>query len=393
MEKIIWLFETIFFCIFSYIIPKDKKLILFWSMKGKYIWWNPKAFYLYLQEIYKFDGKLLYYYGTQNPTLDWEINTYWDTYKKYWLLLRAKYLFIDSCSFDLGIKWVFFWNFEVIQMWHGEPIKKIWFLSELYISRRNKVVLFFEKLEYKNYKYILSNFWSKDIIAWAFRNENVLNIGLPRNDVLINHAFLKIYNNSTLESKLQWYKEKFSKVVLFSPTFRELNQEPYFSSDQLIELNQILKETNTLCIIKLHPNEKRIFLGDIKYSNIENVTNLLNYDSTDFLPFVDYLITDYSSIYIDFLLTWKPICWYQNDLNEYITSERWLLYSPAEVFIKDTTANNFSEFTIILKNIHSITNSSQYKNSYDHLRQKFYWNYSHTYSSSSELAKILFPTP
>ena len=50
-------------------------------------------------------------------------------------------------------------------MWHGEPIKKIGFLSDLYISRRNPIVLFFEKLEYKTYKYILSNPSTKDTMA------------------------------------------------------------------------------------------------------------------------------------------------------------------------------------------------------------------------------------
>jgi CDP-glycerol glycerophosphotransferase (TagB/SpsB family) len=390
MDNVIWFFETVFLSFFSYLIPKDKSLILFWSMKGRYIWWNPKAFYLYLKYIHKFDWTLLYYYWAHSWWISWDVVTYWNTLKKYWLLLRAEYLFIDSCSFDLGVRWVIFWNFKLIQMWHGEPIKKIWFLSDLYISRRSKIVLFFEKLEYKGYKYVLSNYWSKDIIAGAFRNSNVLNIWLPRNDMLMNDSMLELYKNTWIGNQINLYKKTFSTVLLFSPTFRELNQEAYFSQENLKAFNQVLSETNTLCIIKLHPNEKRSFLSSNICSNIIDVTTILNFDSTDILPYVDWLITDYSSIYIDFLLTWKPIVWYQSDINEYIKSERWLLYLPDEVFIKESTAHTFNEFLSILWNIQSISLSTVYKQSYSTLRQKFYWNYWEWHSPCRELAKILF---
>ncbi|MDD5213889.1 MAG: CDP-glycerol glycerophosphotransferase family protein, partial [Candidatus Gracilibacteria bacterium] len=176
MSNVIGLIETIFLFIFSYIVPKNKNLIIFGSMKGIHISGNPKIFYLYLNSISK--GKLnLYFFDGYKTNIDNRIKVYGFGFKKYWLILRAKYLIIDACSFDLGVKGVIFGHFNLIQMWHGEPIKKIGFLSDLYIKRRNKIILFFEKLEYKTYKMILSNPGTSKIIEGAFQSKKVFNIG------------------------------------------------------------------------------------------------------------------------------------------------------------------------------------------------------------------------
>ena len=387
INKIIWLIETILLFLFSYVIPKDKDLILFWSMRWNYIGWNPKIYYLHVKNKF-WDKKNILFFDGKNTNKNANIKTYWFWLKKYWLILRANILIIDACSFDLWIKWVITWNFNLVQMWHWEPVKKIWFLSELYISRRSKIVLFFEKLEYKTYKLIPSNPWTVDIIKWCFLNENVKWIWVPRNDLLLHNNILNLVKNEIVEKKISDFKEKYKKIILLAPTFRETDNSDYFSKDEAQKLNATLKEQNYLLLIKTHPNETRKFLHE-KYSNLINITKTLTFDATDFLPFIDCVMTDYSSIYIDFLLTWKDIIFYQKDLDDYINKERWLLYEPEEVVIKKTVAYNFDELINILLNIDKITKEQNYKTWYNKLYELFFKWLNRERSTCEELDKLL----
>ena len=387
MNKIIWLFETIFLFIFSFIIPKDENLILFGSMKTKYIWGNPKIYYLYLRDTYG-DKYNILFCDPKNTNTDDRIKTYGKWLKKYWLLLRAHALIIDACSFDLWIHWVFSWNFNLVQMWHWEPIKKIGFLSELYISRRNPIVLFFEKLEYKTYKLILSNPWSIKHIQWCFRNMNVQWIWVPRNDLLLHKNILNLVKNKTVESKISEWKKNYKKVILLAPTFRETDSSDYFSKQEAEKLNSILENQNYLLIIKTHPNETRNFLHT-EYSNIQNVTQTMNYDATDFTPFVDVVMTDYSSIYIDFLLTKRPVIFYQKDLDSYINAERWLLYKPETVVTPETTAYSFEALLDIFSQLENIIQSKEYSHWYKKLYELFFKGLDTNISTCERLDNIL----
>ena len=369
--KILWFIETIVFLLLGYLIPKDPDLLIFWCRRGESIVWNPKIFYLYLNERYTSKYNLLFY-DKNSINNNKDIKTYSNNLRKYRVMLRAKYIFIDNCSFDVWLNGVFLWNFNVIQTWHWEPIKWIGFLSELYLKRRNKIVLFFEKLEYRNYKYILSNPATVDVISWVFANKhNVIWIWLPRNDILLHKDILNLVKNEKVEKHLNKLKESYSKIILLAPTFREVDNYEYFSEEEISKLNDILLMKNYYLIIKTHPDEKRNFLFE-NQSNITNITKILHYDAIDFLPFVDILMTDYSSIYIDFLLTWKPIIYYQKDLKHYIDKERGLLYNPREVVIKELTAYSFNDLVNIFYSLDSIVWSHWYAESYTNLYSLFF---------------------
>ena len=61
-----------------------------------------------------------------------------------------------------------------------------------------------------------------------------------------------------------------------------------------------------------------------------DLPNVIHYDPTaDVYPAladVDLLVTDYSSIYFDFLLLDRPIVFFANDLDLYLRRERHLLF-------------------------------------------------------------------
>lgn len=391
MKNILWLFETITLFVLSYLIPKKSNLIIFGSRKGEYILGNPKIYYLYLDKYYSEKLNLLFF-DRNWINEDKRIKTFWNSFKKYWYMLRAKYIVIDNFSFDVWHNWVFVWNYNLIQTWHWEPIKWIWFLSELYLAGRNKIILFFEKLEYKTYKIILSNKSTKKIMSQVFNDSSkVRNIWLPRNDLLTFPKIQELNKNLRVKEKIIKLRKKYNSIYLFTPTFRENTYCTYFNENELENLNKSLKISGSLLIIKTHPRETRNFLNNITYSNITNLTQEFQYDALDFLPYVDIVITDYSSVYIDFLLTWKPIIWYQNDLEDYINKERWFLYPVSEFVINKTTAYNFKTLLEILNNIDNIERNSNYLKNYKKLKEKFYWNSENKKSCCEKLTKILFP--
>src|SRR5690606_38498864 len=53
-------------------------------------------------------------------------------------------------------------------------------------------------------------------------------------------------------------------------------------------------------------------------------------DTNELLSIIDVLVTDYSSIAVDFLATGRPMLFYVYDLEEY-AAERGLYVSPAEL--------------------------------------------------------------
>ena len=93
------------------------------------------------------------------------------------------------------------------------------------------------------------------------------------------------------------------------------------TKEDFFKLNEILKKEQTLLIIKLHPAEN---IEPIKVMNLSNIkfldSNVLyENDVTIYhcLKGIDALITDYSSIFYDFLLLNRPIGLAIPDLEEY----------------------------------------------------------------------------
>ena len=143
-----------------------------------------------------------------------------------------------------------------------------------------------------------------------------LNLGYPRNDLLLKeHEKLDL-----LFVNLEIYNlAKENKVIVYMPTHRE--SEPSFGNKSVKELpldleklNDFMKKQNAFFILKLHPFVSKL------YEN-KNFSNIVFYESqSDIYPvlkYTDILITDYSSVYFDFLLIDKPIIFFDYDYEEY----------------------------------------------------------------------------
>jgi CDP-glycerol glycerophosphotransferase (TagB/SpsB family) len=104
------------------------------------------------------------------------------------------------------------------------------------------------------------------------------------------------------------------------PTFRDVKSElKPFTTNGLIELNEILKETNSVFLIKKHCAEKN-WESLEGYANIWDISEIN--DAWEILPFTTVVITDYSSVVCDTSLIEKPMIFYHYDYKEYITKQR-----------------------------------------------------------------------
>lgn len=202
----------------------------------------------------------------------------------------------------------------IINLWHGVPLKKIALLDP---NLKKAARIYFKKIFSENYTCILTT--SHELIplmarSFAVSEDKIKVWGQPRNDGLFQ-------KNDCREILGQLFPDlpEYTKTVLYAPTFRDYGQVqlfPFKDFDQE-QLEAFLEKKNMLLFIRTHVAEqgsaapylgKRIrFLGN---EQAEDVTGILN--------IFDCLITDYSSIYIDYLLTDKPMIFLPYDRQQYL---------------------------------------------------------------------------
>ena len=316
--------------ILSYIIPKKKKLYIFWWWGWNNFSWNTKAMFLYFLK--KNNTKQIFYltrnkklFKSNIPNLV-KINSI----KWYWLFIRAEIIFINNWTWDVSNSSQQLWKFKIINLWHWDPIKQIWINSNLKLQNNFLFRLSFKLFNNKNIKFITtSSKISANNLKNAFITNNIKVTWLARNDIFFKwNEYLEFYD---IKKILNIYN--YNKIIIYTPTFRDnkKNISP-FSNSFLSQLNKYLKINNYIFLIKWHPNTNIILSK--KHSNIKDISKI-EFDIQELLKYTDLMITDYSSIYIDFLLTYKPIIFYAYDLEKYLKKNRDMYFNYKDVIIKN----------------------------------------------------------
>ncbi len=145
-------------------------------------------------------------------------------------------------------------------------------------------------------------------------NGKVLEVGHPRSDLLINADTNKVFkklNNLGIKTD--------KKIILYAPTWKGnlYNQLEY-------DVNEF-KETVKKFSENINQDEYRIYLRVhyflykilAKDPELKDILIPFTIDTNELLSVVDVLISDYSSIFFDFLVTGRPIVFYVPDLKEY----------------------------------------------------------------------------
>ncbi len=199
--------------------------------------------------------------------------------------------------------------------------------------------------------------------------EHVKITGYPRNDRLF-HA------QDTL-SKLGIDKRKYSRIAIWMPTYRKAGfghdevdglvdslLASNFSKEECDQLNDRLRECNILLIIKPHPMDSATLEKFKELSNICCYTTQelqqFNVGLYDLLAETDLLLSDYSSVVVDYLLTDKPIVMVLSDIKEYQES-RGFVFEHIEEYFPGPIISKFDELLEYFKNMEQINHEWEQK--------------------------------
>ncbi len=319
---------------FSFCFPRSKKIWLFGSTFGRRFADNPRYLYLYVSQ-HKEELGLRPIWISHNKEIVKLLNENgyeayeYHSLKGIWYALRGKVYFFDNYSKDIN-----FWQSGgaiKVNLWHGIPLKKIQ-ADNIFDTVRHPKNLWEKWKSFprrlsdeKPSHYVLTTSeFMVPIFLSAFQTKKVLVSGYPRNDRLISDEIenlltdIEKVNKERIQSYLAGGKER--KMLYYMPTFRE-SETKFFDVIDLERFQHFLEKNGFLFCTKLHPKSKlRANFDEIARGNIQVID--ADTDPYVFLETADVLITDYSSIYFDFLLADKPIVFFDYDLEEYLRDSR-----------------------------------------------------------------------
>lgn len=249
--------------------------------------------------------------------------------------LRAKYHIIDQ-SVEKDINSFASPRSICVHLWHAIPFKKIGFFATPKKENRNINPFSFEKIK-KNfptvfcwcYPYMIATSdFSGRLIKKAFdvEEKKMIISGFPRTDTFFTNKYEYFWNDLFLEEIIKEIKQrKKEKEMIFAyfPTFRDLNTDLFLGTqktEEIVEFDEFLGEKNVKLITKFHYGS---VIRDIEFNELKNIVILDHkIDLYPILKHIDCLITDYSSVYFDFLILNRPIIFYPYDLEQYENEDR-----------------------------------------------------------------------
>jgi len=353
------------FWFFSGFSKRDEKLWLFSSWFGKRYSDNSRVFSEYLMKNHKDincvwvlkDKKIIQQLNKQGIKA-----VHANSLERIKLSLRASKIFLtigDEFSF------LFCRGVEIYSLWHGMPLKKI--CNDDDFSRRGekkiigianmmdkKIKKYFfpwkDALYYDNtYSVTCSDFFTTFLMsAFLLPESRFIKCGLPRCDALF-------YNKE--EPLLSRIRETYpdSRILLYMPTFRTSSWSGKvfnpFSSDYGFNMDEflaVLEEKKCVFLYKPHFYDENIISKKEKMQRFITIKNDDLDELYNFLGQVDIMMTDYSSVYFDFIITKKPVILAPFDYEEYLSTARGHYFSYFDE-MEGVIAKNWDDIIDIIK--------------------------------------------
>jgi CDP-glycerol glycerophosphotransferase (TagB/SpsB family) len=258
---------------------------------------------------------------------------------------------------------------KVINLWHGSPLKSIGYMT-------GKKMWY--KYEDTFTQILVASEFFRSIYKESFgcSDSQIVISGNPRNDLL--------FSSKNSFDMLGIDKSKYSKTILFMPTFRNsktlnaINSTldfPILTGENIRLFNEFLKSKNMLVIIKPHHAQRSIEFLNKEYSNIIILYND-NLEKSDvhlyeLLGQVDALLTDYSSVYFDFLLNQKPIGFVLDDIDEYGDKRGFAVEDPLKLMPGEKIYNEKDLIKFIVNICNGVDNYEEERTRINDLVNKY----------------------
>ena len=262
-----------------------------------------------------------------------------NTKKYYQAMASAKYLISDNTFLPYFIKKE---GQIYLNTWHGTPLKSLGksIQNDMHnIGNTQKNFVYSDYLLYPNSytrDHMIEDYMLEDLC-----HNTYLMDGYPRNT-----AF---FDEETKKEIIEKYSLKGMQVIAYMPTWRGTLSN---KSNPIIEANlqYILGEfeenakEDQIVYVNLHPIES----ASVDFSAYTKVKLFpKEYETYEFLNVADVLITDYSSVFFDFLNTRKKIILYTYDRADYLSSRG--IYRSLDAFpfpIVDSMAEVIREINL-----------------------------------------------
>lgn len=275
----------------------------------------------------------------------------------YYHLCTSRYLFLTDTHF-----WLRYCNKGQIRvnLWHGCGFK----------DRKTK-----NGPCGSNYDYMTVNSpLYADIHAkeYGVEREKLVDTGLAKQDLLFQPP------EGTLSQLLGIPEAK--RYVFWLPTFRmaekgleRLNEYEISSETGLPiidtmkkaeELNAFLQTVDISLIIKLHPVQRNSIISHMKLSNILLLENQdiaeMGFQINTLLSKADALISDYSSVAVDYMLLDRPIAFMLEDVDQYRES-RGFVFENIHDYLPGAELYTYEDLKVFLTEIAQGTDSTKEK--------------------------------
>lgn len=237
---------------------------------------------------------------------------YYEAYSKakYWVANARLPLYLNKKP-----------NQVYIQTWHGTPLKRL--ANDMKVIRMPGTTTENYKRNFREetsrWDYLVSpNKYSSEIFESAFwmDSDRILEIGYPRNDVLVNRADDEQYINDIKEN-LNLPHDK--KVIMYAPTWRddEFVKKGKYLFDLKIDLENLQRQLGDEYVVLLRMHYLISNALDLRGFE-EFAIDVSNYsDISELYLVTDCLITDYSSVMFDYGVLKKPQIFFAYDLDKY----------------------------------------------------------------------------
>lgn len=248
------------------------------------------------------------------------------TWAAWWTQLRAQIVVADSVAWVRPVRFQAMFGARRVQLWHGCPLKQIerddrrlagpeapWLQRAMHaLSGRFATV---------DLLLSPSAFFTRAAFSTAFRARRIIEDNYPRNDVFFEHdpAF-SLEVDAECQDRIRQARRTGLRVVLYAPTFRDGGGNAL--ADEALDLAALEQHAETnglLYVLKWHA-------VDGSAAAIPPGPRILicspGLDIYPMLPEIDLLVTDYSSIFFDFLHTDRPIVFFPYDIDRYVSRDR-----------------------------------------------------------------------
>ncbi|WEG13138.1 CDP-glycerol glycerophosphotransferase family protein [Pullulanibacillus sp. KACC 23026] len=276
-------------------------------------------------------------------SIELKLSNVGDFIKAIYHLQTSKKVVVDNYFGELaGI--TFRKQVECVQIWHAAgAVKTFGFEDKSTLERTNWAQKRFANVYQHFHRIVVGSdvMAERFLAAFHLPPSVILRTGVPRTDLFYNEKAkeLAIQKWTTLNPELSK-----KKVILYAPTYRDQELEAFQLELDISEMQRALSDQYVL-ILKLHPAIK----NDLSFSELDGgfVMNYSNQDINELLFISDLLITDYSSIPVEYSILEKPMIFFAYDEDTYLKDRG--LWEPYETSVPGPIVRTTAELIRVIK--------------------------------------------